>query len=70
MYGLDSQWVMENRGVVPDIEIEDSPGDMLAGHDLQLEAGVNYLLEQLKKKPVGLPPVPPLLPAYPPPGHE
>ncbi len=68
-YGLDSQWVMENRGVAPDIEVEDSP-EILAGHDAQLEAGVNYLIEQLKKKPGGLPPPPPLVPAYPPPGHE
>jgi len=69
-YGLDSQWVIENHGVVPDIEVEDSPAGMLSGHDEQLEAGVNYLLEQLKKKPGGLPPPPALLPAYPPAGHE
>jgi len=70
VYGLDSQWVMENRGVSPDIEVEDSPGELQSGHDAQLEAGVNYLLDQLKKNPGGLPPPPPLLPAYPPAGHE
>jgi tricorn protease len=70
LYGLDSQWVIENRGVTPDIEVDDAPGDWLGGHDVQLEAGVNYLLEQLQKKPGGLPPPPALLPAYPPPGHE
>jgi tricorn protease len=70
VYGLDSQWVMENRGVVPDIEVDDSPGELLAGRDPQLETAVNYLLNELNKKPGGLPPPPPLLPAYPPPGHE
>ncbi len=70
VYGLDSQWVMENRGVAPDIEVDDSPGELLAGHDPQLEASVNYLLKELAKKPGGLPAPPPPLPAYPPPGHE
>jgi tricorn protease len=73
LYGLDSQWVLENEGVKPDIEVEDAPADLLAGHDAQLETGVNYLLDQLKKRPAGTPqlPAPPeLLPAYPPPGHE
>ncbi|MEI9985824.1 MAG: S41 family peptidase [Aliidongia sp.] len=73
LYGLDSQWVMENKGVSPDTEIEDSPGDLLADKDVQLEAGVNYLLDQLKKRPAGAAPIPQppeLLPAYPPNGHD
>jgi tricorn protease len=70
VYGLDSQWVIENHGVDPDIEVHDTPADLLDGHDAQLEAGVNYLLDQLKKKPGGLPPPPPLKPPYPPAGHE
>ena len=70
MYGVDSQWVIENRGVEPDMTVEDSPADWLAGHDVQLEAGIHYLLEQLKKQPGGLPPPPAALPAYPPPGAK
>jgi tricorn protease len=66
IYGLDSQWNMENHGVDPDIVVDDSPSDWQSGHDVQLEAGVNYLVEALKKAPAGLPPPPPLLPAYPP----
>ncbi len=59
-------WTIENHGVDPDIVVEDSPGDWLAGHDVQLEAGVKYLLGELQKHPGGLPPPPPPLPAYPP----
>ena len=70
MYGLDSQWVLENRGVEPDITVEDSPADWLAGHDVQLEAGIHYLLDELQKHPGGLPPAPPALPAYPPAGAK
>jgi tricorn protease len=68
LYGLDSQWVLENRGVEPDMPVDDSPADWAAGHDVQLEAGVSYLMEELKKHPGGLPPPPPALPAYLPPG--
>lgn len=70
LYGLDSQWVMENHGVSPDMPVDDSPGVLLSGHDPQLEAAVNYLMEQLKQNPGELPPPPALLPAYPPAGHD
>jgi tricorn protease len=70
LYGLDSQWVLENRGVEPDMPVDDSPADWAAGHDVQLEAGVGYLMEELQKHPGGLPPPPPASPAYPPPGAK
>lgn len=66
MYGLDSQWVIENRGVEPDIALENMPADLLEGHDKQLEKAVDVLKEELKSKPGTLPAPPPLLPAYPP----
>jgi len=66
LYGLDSQWVIENHGVDPDITVDDAPADWLTGHDVQLEAGVNYLLGELTKHPGGFPPPPAPLPAYPP----
>ncbi|HEX3431528.1 MAG TPA: S41 family peptidase [Rhizomicrobium sp.] len=65
MYGLKSEWVIENHGVDPDIPVDTDPGQLMAGHDAQLEAGVNYLMEKLKNHPVRLPPRPPELPAYP-----
>jgi tricorn protease len=70
VYGLDSQWIIENRGVVPDIEVDDLPADLLADNDVQLKTAVTYLLDELKKKPAVLPAAPALLPAFPPPGHE
>ena len=38
---------MENNGVKPDIFVENTPEDNLAGRDRQLEVGVQELLEQL-----------------------
>ncbi|MDR3419425.1 MAG: PDZ domain-containing protein [Nevskia sp.] len=69
-YGLDSQWVIENKGVTPDVEVQTEPADMLAGKDAQLQAAVDYLLKQIAGHPKTLPPAPELLPAYPPAGHE
>jgi tricorn protease len=64
-YTLDSQWAVENHGVDPDIEIENQPADLLAGHDAQLEAAVDLMMKSIAGKPAGLPAPPPLLPAYP-----
>jgi len=69
VYGVDSQWVIENHGVDPDIEVDTDPGQLAAGHDAQLEAAVDYLMKQLAKAPGGLPPPPRPLPAYPPSGQ-
>ncbi len=69
LYGLDSQWVIENHGVEPDIEVDDLPGDVVRGYDAQLHTAVDYLMKKIKAQPRTLPPPPPLIPAYPPPGH-
>jgi tricorn protease len=68
-YGLQSEWVIENHGVDPDIAIDTDPGQLLAGHDAQLETAVNYLMKKLATQKGGLPPPPPPLPAYPPNGQ-
>jgi tricorn protease len=64
-YALDSKWAVENHGVDPDVEVENMPADLLAGHDAQLETAVDILMKQIAGKPAGLPPPPPLIPAYP-----
>ena len=46
-----SQWVVENHGVDPDIEVENAPHLMVSGHDPQLERAIEYVMEQLKKDP-------------------
>jgi tricorn protease len=68
VYTLDSQWAVENHGVVPDVEIENQPADLLAGHDAQLEAAIAMMVKAIGDKPSALPAPPPLLPPYPPSG--
>jgi tricorn protease len=41
---------MENYGVQPDIPVENTPEDNLAGHDRQLETAVQELLKQIGQK--------------------
>lgn len=42
-------WLMENRGVTPDYEVEILPADWRAGRDPQLEKAVQLALDALKK---------------------
>ncbi|HTW49899.1 MAG TPA: S41 family peptidase [Acidobacteriaceae bacterium] len=65
LYGLDSQWIVENHGVEPDIVLENTPDKLAAGHDPQLEKAVDLLMQQIREHPKTLPPRPPDLPAYP-----
>jgi tricorn protease len=52
-------WEVENRGVAPDIEVEQDPKAVRAGHDPQLEKAVVVVLEALKKHPRPSPKRPP-----------
>jgi len=44
-------WVVENVGVPPDIEVEQTPADVIAGHDPQLEKAIQVVMDELKKNP-------------------
>ena len=52
----DGRWVVENEGVAPDVEVFETPKDLLAGRDPQLETGVRLVLEALAKNPPRKPP--------------
>ena len=55
IYGLHGEWEVENHGIAPDIEVENDPASVAAGHDAQLEKAVQVTLEALKKNPVLIP---------------
>ena len=54
-------FVVENEGVPPDIEVEQTPKDVIAGHDPQLERAIQVVMEELAKNP----PKKPKRPAFP-----
>jgi tricorn protease len=66
MYGLDSKWVIENRGVQPDVVVDNPPDQVLRGQDPQLEKAVQMLMDEIKANRKKLPARPPDLPTYPP----
>jgi tricorn protease len=55
IYGLKGDWEVENRGIAPDIEVENDPTSVAAGRDPQLERAVQITLEALRKNPVVIP---------------
>ena len=44
-------WVVENEGVAPDVEVEQTPADVIAGRDPQLERAIELVMADLKKNP-------------------
>jgi tricorn protease len=47
----ESEWIAENVGVSPDIEVEHDPEAVRDGHDPQLERAVQEILAELAKNP-------------------
>ncbi len=43
---------VENEGVPPDVEVEQTPADVIAGRDPQLERAIGIVLQDLEKNPV------------------
>jgi tricorn protease len=52
IWTAEEGWVVENEGVAPDIEVEQTPADVMAGRDPQLEKAIEVAMEALKAKPV------------------
>lgn len=61
LYGTHGAWEVENEGIPPDMEVDQDPALVRAGHDPQLEAAVQVALDDLAKhKPPAF-----VRPAYP-----
>jgi len=58
-YNNQGEWDVENKGVSPDVEVENTPAEVIAGHDPQLERAVQVAMEMLRENPVVLRPQPP-----------
>ena len=54
-------FIIENVGVPPDIEVEQTPADIIQGRDPQLEKAIEVVMEQLEQNP----PKDPVRPPYP-----
>ncbi len=55
----DGRYIIEGRGVEPDIDVDNDPASVLKGQDRQLDRAIQEIMKQLKKKPARLPKRPP-----------
>jgi len=51
-FAREGKWAVENEGVVPDVDVENWPKDVIDGRDPQLERAVAEAMKQLKEHPV------------------
>ncbi len=51
-YAMDGRWVLEGRGVSPDIEVDNLPYATFTGNDAQLDKAISYLKGELLKQPI------------------
>jgi tricorn protease len=58
VYGPEGAWLIEGHGVDPDIVVDNLPNATFRGEDKQLDAAIAYLKEEIRKKPVPVPPAP------------
>lgn len=61
VFGPEGEWLIEGRGVVPDIAVDNLPHATFNGEDAQLDAAIRHLQQLLKEKPVP----DPVAPRYP-----
>ena len=61
IYSAEGEWIIEGRGVDPDIEVIDDPAELARGRDPQLERAIEEALAALEREP----PTRPSRPAYP-----
>lgn len=58
-YDVNGKWAVEGVGISPDIEVIQTPAELIKGHDLQLERGVEEAMKLLKTQAVEIKPEPP-----------
>ncbi|MBN2135349.1 MAG: PD40 domain-containing protein [Acidobacteria bacterium] len=51
IYNEKGEWIIENKGVKPDIEVELEHAQMERGYDAQLMEGIKYLMKKIKEEP-------------------
>ncbi|MCK4681710.1 hypothetical protein KAT59_01625, partial [Candidatus Bipolaricaulota bacterium] len=60
IFSLSGEWIMENVGVEPDIEVDNLPDRLARGYDDQLQAAIDYVMDKIRSegRPTPLPTLP------------
>lgn len=59
VFGPEGEWLIEQIGVVPDIEVDNLPHATFNGEDAQLAAAIRYLEQKIAEDPRAVPEPPP-----------
>lgn len=59
VFGPEGEWLIEQVGVIPDIEVVNLPHATFNGEDAQLEAAIEYLERRIAEEPRPVPAPPP-----------
>ena len=57
VYSEAGEWLVEGRGFVPDIELDNLPHATFNGEDAQLDAAIELLRQKIAEDPRAVPPV-------------
>ena len=57
--GLDGVWLIEGKGVAPDIEVDNPPHATFKGEDAQLAVALRVLEQKIAARPIQTPPATP-----------
>ncbi len=55
VFGPEGKWLIEGRGVEPDMVVDDAPHATFEGKDAQLEAAIQYLQQKIREEPIQAP---------------
>ena len=55
VFGPEGKWLIEGRGVEPDIAVDNPPHSTFEGKDAQLDAAIRHLQQLIREKPVPQP---------------
>ena len=58
VFGPEGTWLIEGRGVEPDVVVDNLPHATFGGKDAQLDAAIDYLKKQIQEHPVVMPQTP------------
>ena len=56
-----AEWLIEGRGIEPDVVVDNLPVETSQGRDAQLETAVALLLEKINAEPMAAPQRPPAI---------
>jgi tricorn protease len=59
VYGEEGEWLIEQIGFIPDIEVDNLPHATFKGEDAQLEAAIQFLQQKIAEDPREVPAAPP-----------